>query len=66
METKVLIIHSAHSPTFHTRLLKKQATTSLRAKSFPTNRLGHNPQFQLSITLNLPAMLGRNIYPERC
>tara|TARA_R110002051_G_scaffold59961_1_gene109984 strand:- start:1399 stop:1599 length:201 start_codon:yes stop_codon:yes gene_type:complete len=66
METKVLIIHSAHSPTFHARLLKKQATTSFREKSFTTKVLDTIPQFQLSIPLTLPAMLGRNIYPERC
>ncbi|MDR5591174.1 hypothetical protein [Christiangramia sp. SM2212] len=29
-------------------------------------RLGHNAQFQLSIPLTLPAMLGRNItFPSR-
>ncbi|WP_170134711.1 hypothetical protein [Marinirhabdus gelatinilytica] len=29
-------------------------------KKLHYKRLGHNPQFQLSIPLTLPAMLGRN------
>lgn len=41
----LLPIHSAHSHIFHARLLKKQATTSLREKSFITKVLDTIPNF---------------------
>jgi hypothetical protein len=47
-----LRFHSAHSPTF----LK----SFISGKEPHYKGLGHNPQFQLSTALTLPAMLGRN------